>query len=273
MSEEERWSKVERLAVAASVAPTLRSQGATTRMRRIARVDADGNVIGYTTLGELQQSLLKRKAIEIAVQPGVRPEAVFCGACGLPVPQASTGRDRKFCDRCKNERRKRLKKTPQCAVCRRYHIDYDPAIAFHPALCSATAVVVISRRVGGAVRWFLQISRKRPFKRERILLEGLCLASDRAKAEAFARPFQEALLRAAPSRSNKRGMKAKGSCVPLRRADGTVYYRGRIRTITGARQWLSLPPSVRDCMSAAKAWVAEAQARALRGELEVVEPS
>lgn len=77
---ETRWNKAERLAVAGAVAPSIRSQ----ELRRVARVDSEGNIVGYSTLAEVQASLLKRHEIEIEVTDGVRPKEWFCEKCGLP---------------------------------------------------------------------------------------------------------------------------------------------------------------------------------------------
>ena len=103
-------SRAERLALAGAVAPTLRAA----QERRIARVDADGNVVGYTTHKRLAESLLARQQIEIAVVEGVRPKTVMCEVCGLPAKVTKMGpitkghkrcRDREHSRRC-NEQRK-----------------------------------------------------------------------------------------------------------------------------------------------------------------------
>lgn len=87
MSEDEDLgpkNKAERLQVAAAVAPSLRKQAESARKRRVAKVDKDGNVVGYTTLEEVQKALLLDHAIEIETQDGVRPKEVLCVKCGLP---------------------------------------------------------------------------------------------------------------------------------------------------------------------------------------------
>lgn len=104
--EGERLNKAERLAVAAAVAPSLRRADERTRQRRIARVDAEGKVTGYTTLGAVQDALLAKHAIEIDVQPGVRAKEIICETCGIPVkvpPKAkglTTERQIKWCAEC-----------------------------------------------------------------------------------------------------------------------------------------------------------------------------
>ena len=84
-ADEKDWNKAERLAVAAAVAPTLRSQSDKAKARRVALVDAEGKVTGYSTLGEVQKSLLKAREIELEVADGVRPKEVICRACGKTV--------------------------------------------------------------------------------------------------------------------------------------------------------------------------------------------
>jgi hypothetical protein len=81
----EDWNKAERLAVAGAVAPRLRSQDDKTKSRRVALVDKDGKVTGYTTLAQVQKSLLKAREIELDVQDGVRPKEVLCKHCGKTV--------------------------------------------------------------------------------------------------------------------------------------------------------------------------------------------
>ncbi len=82
-------NKAERLALAAAVAPVLRGADAKAKNRRVALTDADGNVTGYTTLGEVQKSLLRRREIEIDVQDGKRPTEIACCFCGKPVPRGT----------------------------------------------------------------------------------------------------------------------------------------------------------------------------------------
>lgn len=97
MSDDGEWSKAERLAVACAVAPTLRSQSDKTKSRRVARVDADGKVVGYTTLGEVQKALLRTREIELEVVDGVRPKEVICRACGKTVKVRPQGPPPRVC--------------------------------------------------------------------------------------------------------------------------------------------------------------------------------
>lgn len=87
MSDEQtdEWNKAERLAVASVVAPSLRAAAEKTKARRVALVDKDGNVTGYTSLAKVQESLLRARELELAVGDGVRPKEVFCRRCGKTV--------------------------------------------------------------------------------------------------------------------------------------------------------------------------------------------
>ena len=104
-------SRAERLALAGAVAPTLRAA----QERRIARVDADGNVVGYTTHKRLAESLLARQQIEIAVVEGVRPKTVMCEVCGLPAKVLKVGAVSKGHSRCmkREANRKRQAANPE----------------------------------------------------------------------------------------------------------------------------------------------------------------
>lgn len=86
-----KMNKAARLAVAGYVAPPLRSASPQTSQRRVARVDKDGNVVGYTTLAEVQRSLLARQDIELEVAEGVRPRAIVCRLCGKVVNVPNKG--------------------------------------------------------------------------------------------------------------------------------------------------------------------------------------
>ena len=84
--------KAERLAVAGQVAPALRANVGEAKARRVAITDADGNVVGYRTLADVQTALLERQSIEIQVDDGVRPKTVMCGVCGKPKAVPVRGR-------------------------------------------------------------------------------------------------------------------------------------------------------------------------------------
>lgn len=85
MSEDDKLSKAAKLALTGAIAPILRSASVTTQKRRIAKVDKDGNVTGYTTLAEVQEALVADKALEIQVDEGVRPQEIICELCGKLV--------------------------------------------------------------------------------------------------------------------------------------------------------------------------------------------
>ncbi len=94
--------KLEALAIAGYVAPRMRSAPETTRKRRIKRVDKDGNVVGETTVEEIQKALLAKRAIEFDVADGVKKrESLACRLCGRIFNNKKTGRRTQFCDRCK----------------------------------------------------------------------------------------------------------------------------------------------------------------------------
>lgn len=103
------FSRAQRLAIAGVVAPHLREQIASGGSRRVARVDATGNVVGYTTLAEIQKSLLALERIEIDVLPGVRPKRRLCELCEKPfaVPVRS-GPPATLCRKCSQ---------PKCLDC------------------------------------------------------------------------------------------------------------------------------------------------------------
>lgn len=106
--EGERWNKATRLAVAGIVAPHLRNQTGRVASRRVAKVDKDGNVVGYTTLAEVQEALLLMRQIELDVVDGVRPKEKMCRLCGRTFKVRSGGIVPKLCSACV---------TPSCVVC------------------------------------------------------------------------------------------------------------------------------------------------------------
>ncbi len=89
-------NKAERLAVAGAVAPSLRQA----RPRKIALVDKDGRVTGYTTSTEVAKSLLAAKKIELEVEEGVRPKEIFCEKCGKIVKTNRSGKLNRYCRKC-----------------------------------------------------------------------------------------------------------------------------------------------------------------------------
>lgn len=93
----ERFSKVERLAIAAQVAPTLRAMSKRERNRPIHVVDAAGNVIRTITTLEMQLGVLERAGIEL--DPGIapRPAFVVCMLCARLVATKGGGSVPLFC--------------------------------------------------------------------------------------------------------------------------------------------------------------------------------
>lgn len=92
-------TKAERLEVAGAIAPSLRESATQDRVRRVARVDAEGNVVGYVSLHEVKKALLKKKEIEIDVV-GVRQREVMCKECGLPFPVTKKHGTPTRCPKC-----------------------------------------------------------------------------------------------------------------------------------------------------------------------------
>ena len=81
---------VERLELAAMLAPEFRRVSAVAKRRRVHLV-RDGEVVGVATLGEVQDGLLRAHAIEVETDEGVRPREVPCQRCGKPVLVATIG--------------------------------------------------------------------------------------------------------------------------------------------------------------------------------------
>ena len=70
----------QRLALAAAEAPILRNASEKTLARRVALVDKDGNVTGYTSGREVLKGLARVQELEHAVEG--RPKTVVCKNCG-----------------------------------------------------------------------------------------------------------------------------------------------------------------------------------------------
>lgn len=103
MGDEQDWCKAERLAVAAAVAPVLRSQSERSA-RRVVKVydQKTGDVVRHATLADVQRSLLETAKIELSVTEGARPTHVACEFCGriIPVGKGSVPKScRGGCDR------------------------------------------------------------------------------------------------------------------------------------------------------------------------------
>lgn len=73
--------KAEKLRLAGEVAPSLRRRAP----RKVILVDDAGKPVREATDVEVGKGVLARLGIEIAVQPGQRPEWILCADCGRPV--------------------------------------------------------------------------------------------------------------------------------------------------------------------------------------------
>jgi hypothetical protein len=94
-------NRAERLALAGAVAPRVRSQSDRAAMRRVARVNAEGKIVGYTTLAEVQKALLERERIEMETVDGVRPKGKICEQCGKPTRVGGSGKLPSICRDCR----------------------------------------------------------------------------------------------------------------------------------------------------------------------------
>jgi hypothetical protein len=101
-------SKAERLAVAGVIAPVLRESEGHARERRVALVNASGEVTGYSSVSEVRRSILLRARIELDVQPGSRPKKTVCERCGCLIRVGKTGKSPRWHRSCR----------PRCIVCR-----------------------------------------------------------------------------------------------------------------------------------------------------------
>lgn len=97
---DDQWNKATKLEIAGLIAPVLRGQSESVAKRRVAKVDKDGNVVGYTTLAELQRELLAARKIELEVEDGVRPEKKLCEKCGIIFEVPKVGALPSFCRKC-----------------------------------------------------------------------------------------------------------------------------------------------------------------------------
>ncbi len=102
--------KAERLEVAASVAPLLRSS----RPRVVNVVGKDGRVLRQVTHHEVVAKLLAEHKIEIETRVGVRPDAIVC-ACGRIVKVALRGVVPTQCKPCNRKGFNRAR--PPCPKC------------------------------------------------------------------------------------------------------------------------------------------------------------
>jgi len=92
-------TKAQRLELAAAEAPILRNASEKTLARRVALVDKDGKVTGYTSGREVLKGLAKIQDLEHVVEDGVRPKTVVCTRCGKTVKVAPRNAIPKVCVR------------------------------------------------------------------------------------------------------------------------------------------------------------------------------
>lgn len=111
-----KLTKVDRLEVAGTVAPVLRSQDAAVSRRPVKVYKQDtGEVIRVTTLLEAQKGILRTAAIEFDVQETVRPSVRTCKGCQRPfVVERPEGRGRpaESCRNCSRDLKCGVCKTP-----------------------------------------------------------------------------------------------------------------------------------------------------------------
>lgn len=194
-----RWSKNERLIVAAAIAPVLRAMPAEKGNRRVAVVDKSGKVVGYRTLKEIQAKLLEAERIAIEVSDGVRPKEAPCCGCGVPVKLVVKGGKgpRAVCPRCQlcvcgvklgrsayapARVRQRGGRRPMCRTCQ---VKSPPVRAFlHAHVARKGRAPKLGRYKG--VR--LRASGSKPYGavarhiRKHIYSEGFACARDAARA-------------------------------------------------------------------------------------------
>ncbi len=87
----------DRLSEAGEVAPLIRR--AAMRPRRVALVNADGEVTGYTTNVDIARALLAKREIEIDVLPGRREMERMCVNCGQEFPLTKRAPHQRVCPR------------------------------------------------------------------------------------------------------------------------------------------------------------------------------
>lgn len=99
--------KVERLSVAAAVAPVLRGQAEAVKKRRVkVYVQETGEVVGEITLAEAQAGILATARIEFDTAEGVKETHRECAGCGKPFALEGHGNRIKTCDGCRTRQTK-----------------------------------------------------------------------------------------------------------------------------------------------------------------------
>lgn len=99
--------KVERLSVAAAVAPVLRGQAEAVKKRRVkVYVQETGEVVGEITLAEAQAGILATARIEFDTAEGVKETHRECALCGKPFALEGHGSQIRTCDGCRTRQTK-----------------------------------------------------------------------------------------------------------------------------------------------------------------------
>ena len=99
--------KVERLSVAAAVAPVLRRQTEAVKKRRVkVYVQETGEVVGEITLAEAQAGILATARIEFDTAEGVKGTHRECAVCGKPFALEGHGHQIRTCDGCRTRQTK-----------------------------------------------------------------------------------------------------------------------------------------------------------------------
>lgn len=95
-------NKVERLALAAAVAPVLRRQTESAKARRVKVYSQEtGEVVTEATLAEVQAGILATARIELDTAEGVKDTHRECALCGVPFSLCGKNGMTKACDRCR----------------------------------------------------------------------------------------------------------------------------------------------------------------------------
>lgn len=100
-------NKVERLALAAAVAPVLRRQTESTKSRRVKVYSQEtGEVVTEATLAEVQAGILATARIELDTAEGVEETHRECALCGVPFAIDRKRPNAKTCARCRTQQTK-----------------------------------------------------------------------------------------------------------------------------------------------------------------------
>lgn len=140
-----KMNKAERLAVASVVAPFIRENADIARRRVVKKYDqkifeetGKLEATGFTTWAEVIASQMRRHALEIDVQPGVRRTETFCIRCKKPFPLHTYGRATSvLCDACKDVKCVDCKVRLSASACRSRQGDVKRCKGCHSAYMRA----------------------------------------------------------------------------------------------------------------------------------------